>query len=250
MPTIEHLISLNNISFSYGDNNILEDISIDIHSGDFVGILGPNGSGKTTLLKIILGLIPPTKGEVKLFEKPLNKFTDWQKIGFVPQKATQFDAKFPITVEEVVSLGRISLRGIGVPLNSSDTEEVINALKIVDMASFAKSQISQLSGGQQQRVFIAKALVSHPKILILDEPTVGIDSASEDSFYLLLKELNHQGITLLLVSHDTETVMKEVNKVICLNRTLCFHGAPHEFSKSAIFGQMFGDNKKFVHHQH
>ncbi len=236
------IIQLKKINFKYGHSRILEDINLEVERKEFLGIIGPNGSGKTTLLKTILGLITPESGEVFLFQKPISKFRDWQKIGYVPQKATQFDKNFPITVEEIVSLGC---------LHTVDYKKIENALDIVEMKKFRKRRISDLSGGQQQRVFIAKALCSNPELLILDEPTVGIDSASQEKFYDILSHLNKDhSITILLVSHDIDVVVNEVNKLVCINKKLVYHGSPKEFIKNDYLEKLYGKGRKFIIHGH
>lgn len=250
MSTTKHLIKIKDLSFNYVGNNVLEDINIDIHEGDFVGIIGPNGSGKTTLLKLILKLLNPSSGEIKLFDENILKFNEWSKIGYVAQKNNLSQSSLPITVKELVMLGRATVRGLGQAFTKEDENIALKSLADVEMQEYENHLVQKLSGGQQQRVFIAKALSSRPQILILDEPTVGIDTQSEEIFYQILRRLNKSGITLVLVSHDTDTIMNEVNKVVCLNRSVCFHGAPHEFSKSEIFGELFGEHKKIVKHSH
>ncbi|MBI1863919.1 metal ABC transporter ATP-binding protein [Candidatus Woesebacteria bacterium] len=236
------IIQLKKVNYRYNDLRVLEDIDLEVEKKEFLGIIGPNGSGKTTLLKIILGLIPPENGEVFLFQKPISKFKDWQKIGYVPQKATQFDKNFPITVEEVVSLGC---------LHTVDHKKIENALSIVEMGKFRKRRISDLSGGQQQRVFIAKALCSSPELLVLDEPTVGIDSNSQEKFYDILSHLNKDhSITILLVSHDIDVVVNEVGKLVCINKKLVYEGQPKEFIKKDYLEKLYGKGRKFIIHGH
>ncbi len=238
----EKVIEVKKVNFEYNKTKVLEDINLEIFKGEFLGLIGPNGSGKTTLLKIILGLISPISGEINLFEKPINKFRDWQKIGYVPQKATQFDKNFPITVEEIVSLG------CG---HSIDYEKMNASLKIVDLLKFKKTRISDLSGGQQQRVFIAKALCSSPELLVLDEPTVGVDTQAQEKFYEILSELNKEhGITIVLVSHDIDVVVNEVSKLVCINKKLIYHGTPKEFIKDDYIEKLYGKNRKFILHGH
>jgi len=205
--TIPSIISLQNIEFGYGNEKVLDGLNTEIVQGDFVGLVGHNGSGKSTLLKIILGVLRPQKGTVKLFGTPIEKFTDWEKIGYIPQKAGLAVSHVPITVEEVVKMEKVEER------------EVDEALASVDMLIFKKKLLRELSGGQQQRVFIARALVKKPQLLILDEPTVGVDIKTQEKFYTLMQKLNHTlHLTLLLVSHDLHTISHQVHCVMQLDK--------------------------------
>jgi len=223
------LIRLDNISYQYEQTKALTDINLTIKEGDFLAIIGPNGSGKSTLLKIILGLLKPTKGEVLLFGKPANQFKEKERIGYVSQKSNAFNTGFPATVEEVVRSGLVKKIGLFHRYPKNVQIEVRQALKSVGMENFAQQNIGDLSGGQQQRVFIARALISNPKVLILDEPTVGVDSKNVRSFYLMLSHLNREHkITIVLVTHDVDAISKSISHVACLNRTIHFHGFKDE----------------------
>ncbi len=244
-------VSIRNLYFFYGEQLILEDISFDILQGDFLAIVGPNGSGKTTLLKIILGLLKPAKGSVTLLGSDISKFSCWHLIGYVPQKATHVDPLFPISVAEVVGLGRIAAKKFPHWLTQKDREAVFHALELVGMASFLNRKISDLSGGQQQRVFIARAIVNNPKILFLDEPATGIDSTAQEEFYDLLDKLNRENeLTVVMVTHDIGVVNKHVNKVACLNRKLVFHGTHEEFCSSAEARALIPGEHHLVVHRH
>lgn len=238
-PINHHQICIHDLHFSYGSIKVLEDINLCVEKGDYLGILGPNGSGKTTLLKLILGTLEPEKGSIELLGQPLKKFNQWKKIGFVPQKATQIEIKFPITVEEVISL------------NASKKSDIHIALKQVGMEEYKNRLITELSGGQQQKVFIAKALVGHPELLILDEPTVGIDPASQKDFYNLLSALNKDlGITLIIVSHDTDVIVKQVSRIICIDKRMVCHVTPKEFVSGNYHDKLYGDDRKHITHNH
>lgn len=232
------LVCLHDISFRYDGQMVLEDIDLHIEKGEYLGLLGPNGSGKSTLLKIILGLLAPTKGRVELFGLPLNKFQDWHKIGYIPQKATQIESRFPITVREVVSLS--------IP----DIHKTMHALEKVGMESLANALIHELSGGQQQKVFIAKALAGDPELLILDEPTVGIDPQSQKDFYSILDSLHQAGLTIALVSHDTEDIVREVNRIVCVNKRLVCHVTPKEFVAGNYYDKLYGEDRRTIIHRH
>ncbi len=225
----ENIIECKDICFSYGSTSILHNIDIAVHRGDYLGIVGPNGGGKTTLLKIMLGLLKPQCGSIKLFGKDISQFKDWSKIGYVPQKATSFDTNFPATVFEVVLMGTFGKRGIFHQTTTQDKEAVYEALKKVEMSEFANRLIGDLSGGQQQRVFIARALVSNPEVIFLDEPTTGIDEAAQKEFYVLLRALNRTyDVTLVFVSHDHTALKAEATEIATVHRTLTYEvNTPH-----------------------
>jgi zinc transport system ATP-binding protein len=199
----------------------------------------------------MVGLLKPTKGEIRLFGEKNTRFTQWHKIGYVPQKATNFDLQFPATVEEVVSMGRNARRGLMRSFNREDKKKVHEALKQVDMFDYKDKLIGDLSGGQQQRVFIARALASEPHIIFLDEPTAGIDVKTQEQFYTLLKKLNHDfGLTLVLVSHDIDVVAHEATELACINQTLIYHGSPTEFMAGDYLKNLYSKELKFVLHNH
>ncbi len=238
MPVI---VSLKNVFFRYRDEDVLEGINLDISAGDFVGIIGPNGGGKTTLLKIILGLIKPTSGEVNVFDK---------RIGYVSQRADQSHLQIPITVKEVVSLGRVSKAGLFKRFSNADKAAVTKALEQVEMGEYSDRLITELSGGQQQRVFIARALASEPELLVLDEPTAGVDSESQEEFYQLLSKLAKSHLTMLIVSHDIDVILNEVSQVACINKRLIFEGSPKTFVAGRYLEKMYGKSRKFLIHGH
>lgn len=226
------LINLHNVSYQYEQTKALTDINLTIAEGDFLAIIGPNGSGKSTLLKIILGLLKPTKGEVLLFGKPVNQFKDKERIGYVSQKSNSFNTGFPATVKEVIRSGLVKKTGLFHRFPADVDKQVKSALKSVGMEEFAMKNIGDLSGGQQQRVFIARALISNPNVLILDEPTVGVDSKNVKSFYNMLSHLNREhNITIVLVTHDVDAVSKSISHVACLNRRIHFHGFKNEMDQ-------------------
>jgi len=228
MHTVDHtknIIEVKNVSFSYNDEGVLNDINLSIHKGDYLGIVGSNGSGKTTLLRIILGLLSPKKGTVELFGQDISVFKDWSRIGYVPQKVINFDNNFPVTVEEVVMMGRYGKLGLFNKANKEDKQEVYKALEHVDMLLYRDRPIGDLSGGQQQRVFIARALAGNPEIIFLDEPTVGVEKDIKEKFYQLLHDLNEKlDLTIVIVTHDIESMASEAMHVACIkDHTLVFH---------------------------
>lgn len=247
----KNIIEVQNVSFSYGQTEVLENISLTIHRGDYLGIIGPNGSGKTTLLKVMLGLLKPTAGTIKFFGSDRLGFKDLSRVGYVPQKAINFDSMFPATVREVVSMGRYGKLGLFHGLKPADKMIVDRSLKQVEMFDLQARQVSDLSSGQQQRVFIARALAGEPEVIFLDEPTVGVDVKSQEQFYLLLKKLNQElGITLILVSHDIDVVANEVTELACINHTLVYHGMPDEFVKGDYLQKLYGKNIRQILHDH
>lgn len=236
----ETIIRVEKVSYSYSREDDIKDVSLEIHRGDYVGIIGPNGGGKSTLIKLMLGLLKPVKGTIELFGTNINRFKDWYKIGYVPQK-TLVEMNFPITVEEMVAMGRYGTRGLFHFPTRDDKEKVYQALKHVDIYDARNKQISDLSGGEQQRVFIARALASEPEIIFLDEPTVGVDVKTQKQFYNLLRKLNRElDLTLVLVSHELDVVAHESTELGYINRTLEYYGEPTEFLKGAYFHKLIG----------
>ncbi|MCA0980636.1 MULTISPECIES: metal ABC transporter ATP-binding protein [Exiguobacterium] len=213
------VVKLNDVSYYYDGTPALQQVSIDIRQGDFVAIVGENGSGKSTLIRTILGLLQPQQGSVELFGKPISQFKDKSRISYVSQKAASFNSGFPVTVEEVVAMGRYGRLGLFKRLKMEDQAAIQNALETVNMWQFRHRKIGDLSGGQQQRVFIARAMVNQPDLLILDEPTVGVDQKHLQDFYEVLHMLReHTTCTFVLVTHDLNVVTDLVTKVVHLDR--------------------------------
>jgi zinc transport system ATP-binding protein len=245
------LIALRGVTFSYNGTPVLVDIDLTIEAGDFLAIIGPNGSGKTTLVKIILGLLRPSSGEVEIFGQSPAAFTGWNRIGYVPQKATHIDPFFPASVEEVVGMALLSGRGRRSLPSREARVQVHRALELVGMADFGREPIGRLSGGQQQRVFIARALVTSPRVLFLDEPTTGVDAETQAAFYDMLGRLNRsENLTIVLVTHDIGIVNKHVNRVACVNQKLVYHGDHAEFCRSAAFREMIEHGDHLISHEH
>jgi zinc transport system ATP-binding protein len=244
------IIEVRGVSFAYSNLPTLENISLSINKGDYAGIIGPNGGGKTTLIKLILGLLEPQTGKIYLWGKPIKSFNQWHKIGYVPQRVNNNDYRLPITVEEVVTFG-CSTKSRFKRWSDLDRETMRWAMQEAGVASLAKRPLTSLSAGQQQKVFIAKALASKPEILILDEPTVGVDVRAQDEFYQLISELNKkEELTIIMVSHDIDVVVNEVSKLVCINETLVYHGNPKGFMKKDYLTQLHGKTRKFILHGH
>ena len=219
---MQPIIHVDDLSYYYDTFLALDHISFSVEKGDFLGIIGPNGAGKTTLFQCILGMMSNFSGEISLFGSNVkqNKKT-LQRIGYVPQKKS-VEQTFPATVSEIVSLGVIG--------KDIKKESVESAMEFVELGSYRNKRVGELSEGQQQRVIIAKALVKQPELLILDEPTTGIDSVAQNKFYDLLTSLNKdRGITIVWSSHDMNAVEKLASKVACIDKKLFFHGESEDF---------------------
>lgn len=212
---MDRIISVNNVTFSYGVGNILENLSLDIYRGDFIAITGANGSGKTTLIKLILNELPLKTGSIEIATIDINLFKDWSKIGYVPQINSNNIPNFPISALEIVTLNLYNKMGIFKFSKKIHNDIAKRALAQVNMLDFAKKPINQMSGGQQQRVMIAKALVNNPKVLIFDEPTTGIDKESKDQLFRILSHLNKvHGITIILITHELEIMKDKITRII------------------------------------
>ena len=236
------IVEINNLTVKYPDVKALEDVSFVVNEGDFLGIIGPNGAGKSTLFDAMLNLNTKYEGTIRFFGQDIKKSKKYLKeIGYVPQKPV-FEKNFPVTVRDVVQMG------VRNESNNKKIDEVLQQLWIHELGN---RRIGELSGGQQQRVFIAKALISNPKILILDEPVTGIDQQSMELFYSILRELNSkQKITIIWSSHDLDAVNKLANHVACLNRTLFFHGESEEFFSDDNLVKQYSEASMQEHMHH
>lgn len=247
------IVKVEGVSYKYTKDQVLEDVSFEVPQGAFLAIVGPNGSGKSTLLKLMLGLLKMQTGTMELFGENIRQFKEWQKIGFVSQKANSFNSGFPATVFEVVQSGLTKKIGLFKFVSKADKQRVKETLESVGMLAFQHRNIGELSGGQQQRVFIARSLVSAPELMILDEPTVGVDSKNVHQFYELLGMLNKKlGITLILVTHDVGTVTDKVTHVACLNKQLHFHGDAKQYDQldEEQLSSFYGHDVKLLSHHH
>lgn len=250
---MDNVLTMENIHFAYDHQTVLQGVGLTLKQGDFLGLVGPNGSGKSTMIKLALGSLRPDSGGVKLFDQPLNRFRDWWKIGFVSQKANSFNLGFPATVSEVVASGLYGKLGLFRRMKKKHWLQVEETLETVGLTPYAHQNIGRLSGGQQQRAFIARALVSEPEFLILDEPTVGVDAESVERFYHLLKSLHKdRGLTLLLVTHDIGAITAHADRIACLNKTIHFHGNAEEFAsnRKEILSFAYGHEVQVMEHDH
>ena len=222
------IVQIRNVWYAYNGKTVLQDVSLDIQPGDFIAMIGPNGGGKTTLLKLMLGLLRPDRGSIKVLGGPSEKAS--HHIGYVPQDV-HINRSFPITAIDVVLMGKLKPARRWTLNATQDRREALDALERMEIADCANSKIDALSGGQRQRVFIARALVAQPKILLLDEPTASIDARGQAEFYRLLETLN-KDITILVVSHDLVAISTHVKSVACVNKRLHYH------NQAEITGEM------------
>lgn len=251
MNSPQKVIELREVSFSYGAAPVLEQATLEVNQGEFLGIVGPNAGGKSTLLKLLLGQLEPQFGHVRVLGKRPQESR--HQIGYVPQYP-RFSRDFPITVEQAVLLGRLGARGrrrLGAlwpgRYSRIDRRFAQRALTEVEADDLCNRQVGSLSGGQLQRVLLARALVSEPSILLLDEPTANIDQRMENEIFDLLKELNSR-MTILVVSHDVAFVSAYVTTVACVNRTLVRHHT--DAIDGQIIQELYGDNVRMVAHRH
>jgi zinc transport system ATP-binding protein len=232
------VIEVAGVDFGYTATPVVRDISLQVDAGEYVAVVGPNGSGKSTLLKLMVGLLEPDEGVARLFGEPAHQFDDGSRIGYVAQHASA-SKEMPITVREVVKMGRFPHVRFG-RLSEADWDRVDRAIEMVGMSAFADRRVTKLSGGQRQRAFIARALASEAELLVLDEPTVGVDAESVEAFYDLLEALHEDGITILLIEHDLGAVTDHAERVVCLNGQVYFDGPTDEFVDSDALARAFG----------
>ncbi len=214
-------VEIKDVTFSYNKNPVLRDVTFSIKEGDFLAFIGPNGSGKTTLLKVILGLLSPDRGSVRIFGKHPREVSD--RVGYVPQDVAVNKA-FPVTVLDIVLMGRLGHVGRIGHYSQKDKKMALIALEKVGMERFSEEHIVHLSGGQRQRVYIARALVANPDILFMDEPTAGVDTRWQSNLYKLLHDLNKK-MTIVVVSHDISVLSSYVKSIACVNVTVHYHDA-------------------------
>lgn len=237
------VVECEGLSFSYPLTPVLENVSFRIERGDFVCMVGPNGGGKTTLLKLILGLLVPGRGVVRVFGRPPAEVR--QRIGYMPQRA-HLDPQFPVRAVDVVLMGRLGRGALG-RFGAADRQKALAALAEVGLANEAKRSFSALSGGQRQRVLIARALTCEPELLLLDEPTANLDPLVQDELHELLHGLNER-MTIVIVSHDVGFVARHVKTVVCVNRSVQVHCASE--LRGENIRDLYGADVHLVHHDH
>lgn len=237
-------LSVRGLSFAYNGKEILSQISFDVKTGDFIGLVGPNGSGKSTLVKNLLGILLPQKGSIILFGTDIRRFNEWYRIGYLPQKLNMSTQFFPATVAEVVGMGLIAR---GRKEKSRSSEAITKALELLDILPIRNKLIGELSGGQQQRALLARALVGDPDMLILDEPTSAIDPETRERFFAVLQELNGtRNLTTILITHDIGNIGRYAKKLLYLDRRLVFYGGFDDFCVSPDMSEFFGPSSQHI----
>lgn len=246
------IFDVKNLSFSVKGETILSNISFEIFGSEYIAIIGPNGGGKTTLIRMLLGLEKPTKGEVKIYGKKLSSFKEWHKIGYVPQRASHVDSSFPATVLDIVKMGRTSQGGFFGSFNENDKKIVYDAMAKMDITDLQDKMIGTLSGGQRQRAMIARALASKPEILILDEPNTGVDAASQQRFYTLLRKLNQEEkITIVFITHDIGVIADDIARLFTINQKAIICNDPKKILSCEEMSELYGINAHLLHnHKH
>ena len=235
------IFDVKNLSLHIAKQTILKEITLQIFEGEYVAIIGPNGGGKTTFVRTLLGLQKPTSGKVLIYGKELEAFSAWEKIGYVPQRATLTDKNFPATAHDIVKMGRLPKKGIFALYNQEDLTKVQSAMEKMDVWHLKDRLIGELSGGQRQRVMIARALASEPSILILDEPNTGVDVASQKIFYNLLKELNKkEHLTILFITHDIGVIADDITKLVTINQRAKICNDPQEDLSCENVSELYG----------
>lgn len=248
----QSIIQSDHISIHFGETAVLSDVSFSIKKGDFVGLAGPNGAGKTTLVKALLGLIPHTEGSISLFGSPLQKFREWQRIGYLPQKISSINSHFPATVHEIIKLGLLSGKNWPKAMTNQDSIKTENIMAELEIENLRNKLFFELSGGQQQKVLLARALVAGPELLIFDEPSTALDPESRDSFYQLIKRLNKdRHITVILITHDTGYIGSYADTLLYLDKHLVYFGKFSDFCRSKQMNSYFGEEAQhMICHQH
>jgi zinc/manganese transport system ATP-binding protein/zinc transport system ATP-binding protein len=240
------LVELSEVSNCYGTIPALQNVSLSIWPGQFMAVVGPNGGGKTTLLRTILGMVPMTQGKLFLRGEEL-RHSAIERIGYVPQLET-IDWNFPITVEEVIAMGFFRrnhwIRGI----RKEERRRLQDIMERLNLSGLGKRHIRELSGGQQQAVFLARALLGDPQLILLDEPTAGLDIRSRDDMIHFLHEINHQGVAIVITAHDLNWVAAHLPWVVCLNQRVIAEGRPQDVFNSSVLKETYrGDMVVFLH---
>lgn len=242
MPVKRPAIEAKGLTYLRNGEALFEDFSFAIERGSYVAVIGPNGGGKSTLLRVLLGLLEPTKGEVRIFGLPSDDRHARRRIGYVAQRGGMIDPSFPATAEEVVEAGRAQARGLTARPDAADEKAVDAAFDATNVGHLRHRVISSLSGGERQRVLLARALAAEPDILMLDEPIEGLDPSSREEFYAVLRTLKKKGKTIIFVSHDVHRIAKEADSALCLRHELVCHG-----EKACV---VRGSAMKNLHHDH
>lgn len=246
------IIVANDVTVRYNSIDVLSNLSFTIKAGDYIGLVGPNGSGKSTLIRTILGFLKPIKGDIYVFGENSTELTNWDKIGYLPQKMSFFNPNFPSNVEEIVALGLLSKKNFPKKINRQDREAIDKALELLSIYDIRKKLIGDLSRGQQQRVLVARTIVNEPELLILDEPTTALDPEMREHFFAMMEEFNSlKGATIILVTHDIGSIGKYAFKLMYLDKRIIFYGTFDEFCKSEKMTTYFSaSSQHIICHKH
>jgi zinc transport system ATP-binding protein len=246
------IVSVENLSVKYNAADVFSNVTLDVDAGDYVALAGPNGSGKSTLVKAMLGLIEPAAGDVKIFGYSTAAFSDWRRVGYIPQRLVSFSPYFPASVGEVVAMGLLAAKSFPKRFSSTDNEAINRALSLMDIAALKDMKMGELSGGQQQRVIIARALVNEPELLILDEPTTAVDPETRERFFAVLDDFNsNKNTTIILITHDTGSAGKYASKLLYFDRRVVFYGTFKDFCESTNMAEYFGrGSQHLICHRH
>ena len=249
---MELKLSVKHLSFHYGENEVVNDVTFDVQRGDYIALVGHNGSGKSTLLKLLLNLLKPSKGDVALWGVPFKDFSDWKRIGYLPQNIQLFNPLFPATVSEVVSLGLLSQKQFPKRMNNEDWEKVHSALAQMHILPLADKLVGELSGGQMQRTLLARAIVNTPELLFLDEPVTAIDTETRNDFFTYTSKLNKEHkTTIILVTHDIEHSGGYASKMLYLDKKILFYGDFKQLCSSSPMKHHLGEEIQHIMcHQH
>jgi len=243
------IVQVENLNYTVDKIEILKNISFSINRGDYLAIVGPNGGGKSTLVNTILGINKTFRGKISLFNKEISSFKDWKKIGFVPQRVIEVDSKFPITVLETIKLGRMQHFKKFWKNHTRDYEIIDEVMKSLSILDLKNRLIGELSGGQKQRVMIARALVSEPELLFLDEPNTGVDMETQREFYSILKKLNKEnGLTIIFITHDIGVIEDSINSLMSINREILKSDKPRTIFNCQVMREVYGINSHLHNH--
>ncbi len=234
------IVSFDHANIGYLAHPVLKDVTLRVNDGEFLLVVGPNGSGKSAFVKTLLGIIPAMGGEVRLFGERVDRFSDWANIGYLPQSLHDFNPLFPATVEEIVSMGLMAGRTFPKRRSSEDRKRTDEALDRLGIADLRSEPIGTLSGGQLQRTFLARTIVHHPSLIVLDEPNTGLDSKTREQFHTYLEEMNGKKTTIIYITHDISEIHDCATGLLYIDQRVLFHGTLKEFCSSDEMEETLG----------